>query len=113
MALQRKEKSISDLSQIIISFEVNFVCLRLFNKIFNHFPWVKINVINIKEKLDEYKEKLKEYQANFKHRFVDLESFKSIFAYFVNPFICDIIEDGFSISEIILTEKVAGELELL
>lgn len=38
---------------------------------------------------------------------------KSTFAYFVNPFICDITEDGFPISEIILTEKASGELELL
>ena len=55
----------------------------------------------------EYKEKLKELQANFKHRFEDLKSFKSTFLYFVNPFICDIIEDGFPIFE-----KVAGELVL-
>ena len=31
----------------------------------------------------------------------------------MSPIICDIIEDGFQISEIILTEKVARELELL
>ena len=31
----------------------------------------------------------------------------------MNPFICDIIEDGFPISEIILSEKATGELELL
>ena len=31
----------------------------------------------------------------------------------MNLFICDIIEDGIQISEIILIEKVSGELELL
>ena len=41
------------------------------------------NIINIKQKLDEYKEKLKELQA----RFEDLKSLKSTFAFFVNPFI--------------------------
>ena len=42
-----------------------------------------------------------------------MKSFKFTFAYFVNPFIYDIIEDGFQICEIILSEKEAGELELL
>ena len=41
-----------------------------------------------------------------------MKSFKSVFAYFVTPFICD-IEDGFPISEIILTEKAAEELNLI
>ena len=31
----------------------------------------------------------------------------------MNLFICDIIDDGFPISEIIFSEKAAGELELL
>ena len=84
------------------------------NKIFNHFLRVKANKINTKkEKLDKYKGKLKELQGNFKHISEDLKSFNFKFAYFVNPFICDIIEDGFSISKIILTEKAAGELKLL
>ena len=65
------------------------------------------NVINIKEeKLDEYKEKLKELQVNFKYNFEDLKSLKC-------TFICDIIEDGFPISEVILSEKAARDLELL
>ena len=67
----------TDLSLSIFSFEAN---LRLFvynikNKIINHFPWVKANVINIKEEnLDEYKEKLKEFLTNFKRRFEYLKS---------------------------------------
>ena len=86
----------------------------LMSKIFNHFPRIKANIIDIREeKLNEYKEKLQELQADFKRRFEDLKSFKSTFAFFVNPFMCDIIEDGFPISEIILVEKAAGELELL
>ena len=65
------------------------------------------NIINIKEeKLDEYKEKLKELQVNFKYNFEDLKSLKC-------TFICDIIEDGFPISEVILSEKAARDLELL
>ena len=56
---------------------------------------------------------MKELQANFKYSFGDLKSLKSTFAFFVNPFICDIIEDGFPFSKIILGEKAAGELELL
>ena len=56
---------------------------------------------------------MKALQASFKNIFEDLKGLKSTFAFFVNPFICDIIEDGFQISEIIFTEKAAGELELL
>ena len=37
---------------------------------------------------------MKELRANFKHKFEDLESFISTFAYFVNPFICDISDWG-------------------
>ena len=56
---------------------------------------------------------MKELQANFKYRFEDLKSLKSTFAFYVNPFICDIIDDGFLIPEIIHSEKAAGDLELL
>ena len=56
---------------------------------------------------------MKELQANFKYSFEDLKSLKSTFAFFVNLFIGDIIEDGFPNSEIILSEKATGELELL
>lgn len=49
-------------------------------------------------------------QADFKYRFQDL---RSTFEYFVNPFICDIIEDGFPISGIIIVEKAAEEFGLL
>ena len=56
---------------------------------------------------------MEELQANFKCRFEDLKNFKSTFAFFVNPFICDIIEDGFPISEVILVKKAVAELELL
>ena len=56
---------------------------------------------------------MKELQANFIYRIEDLKSMKSTFTFFVNPFICDIIEDGFPISEITLSEKAAGKLELL
>ena len=56
---------------------------------------------------------MKELQANFKYRFEDLKSLKSTFAFFLKLIIWDIIEDGFPISEIILSEKAAGELELL
>ena len=41
-----------------------------------------------------------------------MKSFKSTFSYNVHPFICDTIDDRFPISEIILTEKAAGELAL-
>lgn len=116
LALQGNEKNIIDLSQAVFSFEFK---LRLFvndfeNKIFIDFPFLKTNVTNFKvKKLDENKEKLEKLQADFKHRFEDLKCLKSTFSYFLNLFICDINEDGFSISEIILTEKAAGELELL
>ena len=63
--------------------------------------------------VDEFKEKLKELQENFKYWFEDLKSLKSTFTFFMNPFICDIIENGFPIFEIILSEKAAGELVLL
>ena len=60
--------------------------------------------------IDEYKKKNLGLQTDFKFRLEDLKSWKSIFAHFVNLFIWD-IEDGFTISEIILVDKVTGELE--
>lgn len=59
---------------------------------FNNFSRIKANIINSKEgKLDEYIKKREELQADLKHRFEALKILKSIFAYFVSPFICDII----------------------
>ena len=52
---------------------------------------------------------MKELQANFKDRFENLKSLKTTCAFFGNPFICDIIKNGFPISEIILIAKVAVE----
>ena len=60
--------------------------------------------MNIKKNWKNYKQ--------ISNKFEDFKSFKSTFAHFVDPFICDIIEDGFPISEIKLTEKAAKELEL-
>ena len=48
------------------------------------------------------KKNWKNYKQISNIRFEDLKSMKSTFAFFVNPFICDIIEDRFPISEIIL-----------
>ena len=96
------------MSQIIFSFEAEhwLFVYDLENKIFNHFPWEKANIINVKEeKFDEYKEKWKELQANFRYSFEDLKSLKSTFAYFVKPSTCDIIEDGFPIYEMILKKQ--------
>lgn len=60
--------------------------------LFNRYSRVKANIITIKEEtLEECKEKLEELPAYFKHRFKDLKSLKFTFAYFVSPFICDII----------------------
>lgn len=116
LALQGKGKNIIDLSQTVFSFKAK---LQLFindlkNKTFNHFPKIKANVINIKEeKLEEYEQKLIELQEDFQQRFEDLQNLKSSFTYFLNPFACNIVEDGFSISEVLLAEKASGELELL
>ena len=72
---------------------------------------LKFYFYNIKEKkLDEHKKKKKK-KKNYKEN--SNLGLKSTFAFFVNQFICDIIEDGFPISETILSEKAAGELDLL
>ena len=50
----------------------------------------------------KYKIKLEELPTHFRECYQALKILISTFAYFVNPFISDLIKDGFSISEIIL-----------
>ena len=42
-----------------------------------------------------------------------MKSVNSTFAFFVKPFICDTIEYEFPLSEIIFSEKAAGESEVI
>ena len=51
-------------------------------------------------------------EAEFVSRFEHLKKFKSTFAFFLNPFNYD-NTSGLEISDIMLVEKAAGELELL
>lgn len=116
LALQGKEKMISDLFQTILSFQSE---LQLFkndikNKTFEYFPRLKTKCENIQvNKLDEYQKKLEDLLKDFNTRFEDLRSFSPTLQFFLNPFGIDVINDGFLISEIISTEKTSAQLELL
>ncbi|XP_067144229.1 general transcription factor II-I repeat domain-containing protein 2-like [Centruroides vittatus] len=116
LKLQGKDKIISDLSQCIFSFQTK---LQLFqkdikNKTFCHFPRIKKICSNIKqEKLNEYIKKLEEILTEFQNRFQDLKYFKSSLDFFLNPFEINIIQGEFSISNIIMTQKASGKLELI
>ena len=51
--------------------------------------------------------------TEFQNRFQDLKYFKSSLDFFLNPFEINIIQGEFSISNIIMTQKASGELELI
>lgn len=116
LQLQGKDKIISDLSQCIFSFQTK---LQLFqkdikNKTFCHFHRIKKIGFNIKqEKLNEYIKNLEGILTEFQNRFQDLKYFKSSLDFFLNPFAINIIQDEFSISNIIMTQQESGELELI
>lgn len=116
LQLQGKDKIISDLSQCIFSFQIK---LQLFqkdikNKTFCHFPRIKKICSNIKlEKLNEYIKNLEGILTEFQNRFQDLKYFKSSLDFFLNPFEINTIQGEFSISNIIMTQKASGELELI
>ena len=57
--------------------------------------------------------KLEGILTEFQNRFQDLKYFKSSLDFFLNPFEINIIQGEFSISNIIMTQKASGELELI
>lgn len=72
------------------------------------------NVNNIQDrKLEEYINNLKQFHENFKCRFEDLKQLQSTFSFFVNPFLCDVLNDEFLLSDIILAKPDVAKLELL
>ncbi|XP_076330667.1 EPM2A-interacting protein 1-like [Tachypleus tridentatus] len=121
LALQGKDKIDSDLIQTIFSFQNK---IRLFqrdilSRNFSYFLNLKRRVnkfldIEIKDyKLEEYKDKLQGLLDNFLDRFEDLQKLKSCFAFLINPFMVDVINDGCSILEPLVTESSAVEMEII
>ena len=51
--------------------------------------------------------------TEFQNRFQDLKYFKSSLNFSLNPFEINTIEGEFSITNIIMTQKASGELELI
>ena len=75
----------------------------------NAFPYVKIN----NKKLKEYEGKLQEMLYNFLARFIDLQKLKSFFSFLENTFEIDVVTNGCPISEPLVSEVPAVEMELL
>ena len=57
--------------------------------------------------------KLEGISTKLQNRLQDLKYFKSSLNFFLNPFEINIIEGEFSISNINMTQKASGELELI
>ena len=50
-------------------------------------------------KIESYKEKLQNFVEDFQNRFKDFHSFKSFLGFIVNPFLIDIISDGYQLHQ--------------
>ncbi|XP_061468686.1 general transcription factor II-I repeat domain-containing protein 2-like [Rhineura floridana] len=102
LPLQGKDKIVSDLTQTIFSFqnEIRVFQRDILSRNFSYFPNLKRRVntfpdIEIKDhKLEEYEDKLQGLLDNFLDRFEDLQKLKPCFAFLVNPFMVDVINDG-------------------
>lgn len=119
VALQGKNKNISELTQNIFSFKNK---LKLFerditDKNFNHFPRLKAHAatFNVSSNaIENYKQKLKSMFDNFEERFADLEELKPSIAFLLNPFQHDVVNNGLTtIPQQILSETAKGEMELI
>lgn len=121
LALQGKDKIVSDLTQTIFSFQNKIRVFQrdILSRNFSHFPNLSRRVntfpdIEIKDhKLEEYKDKLQGLLDNFLARFDDLQKLKPCFAFLVNPFMVDVVNDGCPILEPLVTESSAVEMELM
>ena len=121
LALQGKDKLLSDLSQTVFGFQNKIRIFQndLLSEKFSHFPNLsrRINAfpdIEIKnEKLEGYKDKLQGLHDHFQERFNDLRKLKPCFAFFVNRFEVDVITIGCPIPKPLSSEAPAVELELV
>lgn len=109
LSLQGKEKTVLDLSRSLLGFEAKTLLFikDLECKKFKFFPLLKLNVNNIQD------DNNKQFQENYKCRFEDLKQLQATFSFFVNPFLCDVLNDEFLLSDIILAKPDVGKLELL
>ena len=120
LALQGKNKLVSDLFQTVFGFQNKIIIFQndLLSKRFSRFPNLsrRINAfpnIEIKKvKLQDYNDKLQGMRDNFQERFNDLRKLKPCFAFLVNSFDIDVITSGCPISKALLSEAPAMELEL-
>ena len=102
LALQGKDKLLSDLSQTVFGFQNKIRIFQndLLSKKFSHFSnlsrWINaFPDIEIKnEKLEDYKDKLQGLHDHFQERFNDLRKLKPCFTFFVNAFEVDVITSG-------------------
>ena len=121
LALQGKDKLLSDLSQTVFGFQnkIRIFQNNLLSKKFSHFPNLsrRINAfpdIEIKnEKLEDYKDKLQGLHDHFQERFNDLRKLKPCFTFFVNAFEVDVITSGCPIPKPLSSDAPAVELELV
>ena len=75
----------------------------------NAFPYVKIN----DKKLKEYEGKLQELLYNFQTRIIDLQKLNPCFSFLEIPFETDVVTSVCPISDSLMSEIPAVEMELL
>ncbi|KAL4126266.1 hypothetical protein QTP88_010491 [Uroleucon formosanum] len=120
VSLQGKNKFINNLVQDIFSFQNK---LKLFQKDLrtnnlNHFPYLKKiedYLVGIATKLncEDYVQKLECLSTHFEDRFKDLKLLKPSIAILENPFVINVIENGWPILKSISMDTAALEIELL
>ena len=85
---------------------------------FKHFPCLQNSVSSYSEggiqlrKLGAYRDRLQGLLEDFQARFIDLRQLKSCSAFLINPFMIDVIKDGFQLPMNIVMEPSAAEMEL-
>jgi len=121
LALQGRNKVITELSQSILSFQNK---IKLFqrdlatNKL-DYFPNLKSRLtafpnIKIQEsKLTQYKGNLDTLYHDFDNRFEKLQGLKPCFELLLNPFAIDVISDGCPVAPPFVTDAISIETELI
>ena len=120
LALQRTQKVISDLAQTVSSFQNKLKNFQrdIMSKTFCHFPNVKVRVDAFPEeaisdrKVEEYKNKLQELLEDFQARFQDLQKLRPCFAFLVNPFNINVVNDCCPVRQPFVINMSAVEMEL-
>lgn len=121
LSLQGKDKLISDLIQTVFSFQNKIQILQrdILSREFKHFPRLQNRVSSYSDggiqlrKLGAYRDRLQGLLEDFQARFNDLHQLKSCSAFLINPFMIDVIKDGFQLPMNIVMEPSAAEMELL